>query len=154
MQATLQLMQRAPIVQLRYSVREIPEAWVLAEDKVPESTTHDEAAERLKLVLKAWARGIGRPVRVARNLAIRFVEADPRIGIDSDVCLLDPAPRDGEDPVHSSVLGAWLIASQRHLVIADDREGTQPWLSEAERERAQRLMVEAELADLRKRHQD
>jgi hypothetical protein len=40
-------------VQVRYTVQTVPEEWVLTEDTVPESTAHDDEAERIKLNL--WA---------------------------------------------------------------------------------------------------
>lgn len=79
-------------VQLRYSVGVVPDSWVLTEDKVPESTVHNDVAKRLELLLDAWAARTPRSVRIARNLAVRFIEKAPRIGIDPDVCVLEPAP--------------------------------------------------------------
>jgi Uma2 family endonuclease len=79
-------------VSLCYPVRTSPEAWVLPEGTVPESVPHDAAAERIKSVLVAWAARSPRPVWVARNLAIRWLEAQPSIGIDPDVCVLEPPP--------------------------------------------------------------
>lgn len=81
-------------VGVRYPVRPRLEAWVLPEGTVPESIPHDAAAERLKLLLAAWAAEGPRPRTVARNLAIRWLESTPRVGIDPDVCVLDPAPPD------------------------------------------------------------
>jgi hypothetical protein len=83
-------------VQLRYSLGAVPESWVLTEDKVPESTLHDQVAQRIKLLLEAWAARTSRSVRIARNLAVRWLEPNPRIGIDPDVCVLEPAP-EGRD---------------------------------------------------------
>jgi hypothetical protein len=212
-------------------VQSVPEAWVLTEDTVPESVAHDNEAQHLKLVLEAWARTSGRNLRVARNLAVRWLQSDPRIGIDPDVCVLEPAPPDfdalgslrswkpehppprlcfeivsknhphkdytaiqdryaaigaeelivfdpllvgplalggpvplqhwkrdgalfervafGDGPVYSSVLCAWILAKGPQLVIADDRAGSQPWLTGEERERARRMELEAQLAALR-----
>jgi hypothetical protein len=79
-------------VALRYAVRPHPEAWVLPEGTVPESVPHDDAAERLKHVLLAWSDELERPVRIARNLAVRWLEHFPGVGIDPDVCVLDPPP--------------------------------------------------------------
>jgi hypothetical protein len=187
---------------------------------VPEAPFHDDAAHRLKLVLEAWAAKQSRPMRVLRNLAIRWLEDRPKIGIDPDVCILAPPPphlddisslclwksghvpppicfeivsrehphkdytdvqdryaalgthelvvfdpmlagppafggpvhlqlwrRDshgdfervhfGDTPVHSEVLGAWLLCETRHLDIATDKHGTQRWLTEAESARAE-----------------
>jgi hypothetical protein len=77
-------------------VRTVPEEWVLTEGTVPESIKHDDEAGRIKLILEAWARRSSQPTRIARNLAIRWLEADPRIGIDPDVCVLAPPPPDVE----------------------------------------------------------
>jgi hypothetical protein len=231
--------QHAPAtVQLSYPVQKIPESWVLTEDKVPESFAHDEVVADLRDLLRDWVGRSPRQLRVARNLGVRFVEADPRIGIDPDLCVLEPPPPDalklgslrtwlaghvpprlcfeivspnhphkdylhiqdryavmgteelvvfdpllcgprslggpvllqrwqragslfershfGNDPVYSEVLGAWLLPSGMRLGIADDREGTRPWATVAERGRAekereheQRLALEREVAELR-----
>jgi hypothetical protein len=45
-------------------------------------------------LLKGWASRLSRPCQIARNLAIRWLETSPRIGIDPDVCVLDPPPPD------------------------------------------------------------
>ena len=84
-------------VAVRYPVRPRLEEWVLPEGTVPESVLHDAVAERLKLLLSAWAQHVERPVWVARNLAIRWLEKTPSIGIDPDVCVLDPPPDGIED---------------------------------------------------------
>ena len=81
-------------VSLRYPVRAKLEAWVLPEGPVPESIPHSSAAQRLELVLSHWAEHCGRNVRVARNLAIRWLRDAPRTGIDPDICLLEPPPEE------------------------------------------------------------
>ncbi len=81
-------------VAVRYPVRERLDAWVLPEGTVPESIPHDAAAQRLKLLLEAWAARASVPRTIARNLAIRWQETAPRIGIDPDVCVLEPPPPD------------------------------------------------------------
>lgn len=86
----------ASFVALRYAVRPDQDSWVLPEGKVPESVPHDHAARRMADVLRSWADSLERPVRVARNLAIRWLEKAPQIGIDPDVCVLDPAPAEFE----------------------------------------------------------
>jgi hypothetical protein len=87
----------APGVSVRYAVRAIPEAWVLPEGNVAESIPHDDAARHLQLVLLAWAERSPRNVRVARNLAIRWLREAPQIGIDPDVCVLEPPPPEADD---------------------------------------------------------
>jgi hypothetical protein len=84
-------------VAVRYPVRSRLEAWVLPEGTVPESIPHDAAAQGLKLLLQAWAARGPRPRTVARNLAIRWSETAPKIGIDPDVCVLDPPPPNVEE---------------------------------------------------------
>jgi Uma2 family endonuclease len=53
---------------------------------------HDEAARYLVEVLRAWAARIEDDVQIARNLAIRWIERAPNVGIDPDVCVLHPPP--------------------------------------------------------------
>jgi Uma2 family endonuclease len=80
---------------IRYAVPLQPEAWVIPEGPVPESAAHDHAVLRIFLLLSAWAEARG-DARVARNLALRWLENHPRTGIDPDVCVLSPAPHDFE----------------------------------------------------------
>lgn len=69
-----------------------PAAWVLPEEPVPESTLHAEVALVVYLLLAAWAERTRRPARAARNLALRWLEGQPGIGLDPDVALYEPAP--------------------------------------------------------------
>ncbi len=94
MQAILaNVMQPKAAVSIRYAVPVRPEAWVIPEGPVPESTAHDAAVLRIFLLLSAWAKAKG-GISVARNLALRWLEQLPRTGIDPDVCVLAPAPPD------------------------------------------------------------
>jgi hypothetical protein len=79
---------------LRYPVRPRPEAWVIPEGTVPESTAHDAAVLHIYLLLQAWATRQPGRVRIARNLAVRWLREHPRSGIDPDLCVLDPAPEE------------------------------------------------------------
>jgi hypothetical protein len=79
-------------VVLRYPVMPRPEDWVIPEGSVSESVPHNEAARTLELVLVGWAKRCVQPVAIARNLAIRFYQARPQLGIDPDVCVLIPPP--------------------------------------------------------------
>jgi hypothetical protein len=97
MHGNLQRVMRAAGVSIRYPVLPRPEAWVLPEGPVPESIPHDDAAEHLKLLLLAWVARSGRELRIARNLAIRWLEEFPQTGIDPDVCVLEPPPPDVEN---------------------------------------------------------
>jgi hypothetical protein len=58
---------------------------------------HDAVAHRLKNLLERWVAGLSRPCAVPRNLAIRWLEDFPRIGIDPDVCVLDPPPPEASE---------------------------------------------------------
>ena len=87
-------------VALRYPLERIPDEWELPEVPVPESVPHDRLVEYLKALLVAWAERSGHSVLVARNLAVRWVEERPRVGIDPDVCIVDP------DPPNSSQLAS------------------------------------------------
>jgi hypothetical protein len=79
-------------VSIRYPVRPSLDAWVLPEEPVPEAPIHDELLESLKLLLRFWAANSGANIRIARNLAIRWLEEHPRTGIDPDICVLAPPP--------------------------------------------------------------
>lgn len=98
MQAILStMMVSQPIVSLRYRVGRDPDAWVLPEGTVPESTTHDAAVERACSLLKAWAKRSQNGARIARNLAVRWMKDHPTTGIDPDVAVLLPGPTDFDD---------------------------------------------------------
>ena len=92
-------MQTLAVVSLRYPVRPDLEAWVLPEGKVPESTTHYMTVYRIYGLLLDWVercRG-ERSLRIAADLAVRWLEEHPRTGADPDVCVLEPAPADFDD---------------------------------------------------------
>ncbi len=59
---------------------------------MPESTPHRDTVDLLKLLLLAFVARTGRNAGVAANLACRWDEDDPRIGVDPDVALLEPPP--------------------------------------------------------------
>lgn len=85
-------MRGAVSIARQYPVRAWLEAWELPEGPVPESVPHDHAADHLRRVLEAFAARSSRSLFVARNLAVRWLEERPGVGIDPDVCLLEPAP--------------------------------------------------------------
>ncbi|HXK18791.1 MAG TPA: Uma2 family endonuclease, partial [Polyangiaceae bacterium] len=92
-------MQPQAVVSLRYPVRPDLEAWVLPEGKVPEATAHYTAVYRIYGLLLAWSERIRpeRSVRIASDLAIRWLEQHPRTGADPDISVLEPAPPDFDD---------------------------------------------------------
>lgn len=68
--------------------------WTLSEDTLPESALHDEAVELLRMLLLHWASRRTN-VQIARNLGVRWNRLAPQMGLDPDVCILDPAPPEG-----------------------------------------------------------
>jgi hypothetical protein len=79
-------------VSIRYPVTPNPEAWVIPEEPVPQSTAHRVAVRRVFDLLSAWAATRPGRVRIGDDLAIWWLEQHPRTGINPDVCVLDPAP--------------------------------------------------------------
>ena len=79
------------LVGLHYSVPRLRSGWELSDETMPESVVHDQAVDLLKAILAAWAARAGNAF-VARNLAVRWEEAHPRIGVDPDVAVFSPPP--------------------------------------------------------------
>jgi Uma2 family endonuclease len=73
------------------------ERWVL-EDGVtmPETSEHRLTCELLEMILRAWIARTGRDAAVYANLALRWDEEHPAVGVDPDVCLVDPTPPDAK----------------------------------------------------------
>src|SRR5277367_784831 len=84
-------------IEIVYDVPNADERWVLEEETMPESALHDEIILLLVELLKAWAQRVPRDLRVGRNLALRWNQALPRVGVDPDVYLVEPAPPEGDD---------------------------------------------------------
>jgi len=82
------------VVALRYPLERVPDEWEIPEVPVPESVPHDVLVEYLKALLVAWAAHADSSILVARNLAVRWVEQRPAVGIDPDVAVIEPAPPD------------------------------------------------------------
>jgi Uma2 family endonuclease len=93
----LYIPQQARRPRLVYEVPAVREDWDLGEEKVPESTPHDRNAETVRRMLDAWVERTGRSAVVCRNLAVRWDEDRPSIGVDPDVCVLSPPPPDADD---------------------------------------------------------
>jgi Uma2 family endonuclease len=83
-------------VAVRYDVPVVADDWILPVVPVPESVPHRSIVELVAALLSAWAARTGCNAFVARNLAFRWDEARPGIGVDPDVCLLEPSPPDAE----------------------------------------------------------
>lgn len=82
---------------LRLPAEAVREEWILSEEKVPESRPHDRAAEAVFAQLDAMVKRTRKDAVVCRNLAVRWDEDHPTLGVDPDVCLLDPAPPEREE---------------------------------------------------------
>lgn len=78
-------------LEIVYRVPRTRRGWELCEETMPESCVHDEAVELLKAVLAWWASRRGN-THVARNLAVRWDEDEPRVGVDPDVSAFSPPP--------------------------------------------------------------
>lgn len=95
------MVSEARIIELHYRIEpgtaRALEAWVLPEEPVPESQPHDRMLDYLKALLLAWVARSSRDAMVARNLAVRWLERHPRVGIDPDLCLVEPAPPRAEE---------------------------------------------------------
>ena len=75
------------------------ERWVLEDDvTMPESSEHEAAITVLKEVLRAWVERTQRDAVVYANLAVRWDEEHPTVGVDPDVCLVEPAPPEPKLP--------------------------------------------------------
>jgi hypothetical protein len=95
MHATLSAVTPAARIELRYPLRTREAEWAIPDDwPVPQSIPHSLAVNHLASVLRQWASLQDRPLFVAESVAVRWLEASPGVGIDPDVCLLDPPPPD------------------------------------------------------------
>ena len=83
---------RVAAVSVRYPVATRSVEWELPEGTVPESAVHDAACKHLVLLLDAWAAMSGADAMIVRNLAVRWLEEQPKVGVDPDVCVLRPPP--------------------------------------------------------------
>ncbi|MEZ4225344.1 MAG: Uma2 family endonuclease [Polyangiaceae bacterium] len=107
---------------VRYAVRRDADAWELPEVPVPESYEHDQLSERLVALLKAWRERTQLDALVTRNLAVRWVPQNAKVGVDPDVALVVPAPPLDEGlsslclwlPGHAAPRLAIEVVSKRH----------------------------------------
>jgi hypothetical protein len=93
------VMSEPRVVELSYRPNPVPDAWVLPDEQPvpPESRPHDLTIDRLRGLLCAWITRTGRDAIVARNLAVRWLEERPTIGVDPDVALIEPSPPDPDN---------------------------------------------------------
>ncbi|MEZ4295875.1 MAG: Uma2 family endonuclease [Polyangiaceae bacterium] len=101
----LQASRKARRPRVVYEVPQRRDDWVLSEEeRVPESRPHDLVTYALFALLEAWIRRTGMDAIVCRNLAIRWEEDRPAIGVDPDLCVISPAPPDEQ---HLISLRTW-----------------------------------------------
>ncbi len=84
-------------VTLRYDVDTARDEWTLPEEPVPESQPHDRVLDLIKAILLCWVARTGRSAQVARNLAVRWDETRPNVGVDPDLCVISPRTPEGDD---------------------------------------------------------
>ncbi|MEZ4296846.1 MAG: Uma2 family endonuclease [Polyangiaceae bacterium] len=68
--------------------------WALSEENMPESSPHRDTVDLLKLLLLAFVQRSGRDAAVFANLAFRWDQEHPAVGLDPDIALVEPAPPD------------------------------------------------------------
>ncbi len=85
-------------MRLDFSVEPYPSSWFVEDDeKVPESRSHHLRGNRLEQLFLGWKRRSGRDMQVGRSLALRWDEANPRVGVDPDVYVVEPPPPEGDE---------------------------------------------------------
>jgi Uma2 family endonuclease len=73
------------------------ERWELEDDvTMPETDPHLLTTKLLMDVFVAWIRRTGRDAKAGSNLALRWDRAHPKVGVDPDVYLVEPAPPDAQ----------------------------------------------------------
>ncbi len=82
------------MIELTCRLRPNADAWVLPEVPVPKSHAHNLLVTYLVALLSAWVQREKRDALVVRNLALRWMEEHPRVGLDPDVALVEPVPPD------------------------------------------------------------
>lgn len=89
---TVSVKPRPGSARLVVDVATIEDKWILPEENMPESTSHRDTVDLLKLLLLAFVERSRRNAHVAANLACRWDPERPAIGVDPDVAILEPAP--------------------------------------------------------------
>ncbi len=134
MQATLLSVTQAVRIELRYAARRAADEWAIPENwPVPQSIPHSIAVRHLASVLNQWASSAGRPLFVAESLAVRWLEERPQIGIDPDLCLLDPPPEDVLDLTSLRLWKAGHHAPQLCVEIVSDHHPYKDYVDLPER---------------------
>jgi Uma2 family endonuclease len=75
-----------------------PAEWLIEDDeKVPQSRSHHLRGGRLEQLLLGWKARTGRDAQVGRELALRWDERVPKVGVDPDVYVVEPPPPEGDE---------------------------------------------------------
>src|SRR5690606_7269863 len=81
-------MAESNALSLSYAVARWNPAWAVPDVPVPESPLHDGTLEYLRSLLSVWATRVGGDHRVFRNIGLRWLPAQPKVGFDPDLALV------------------------------------------------------------------
>jgi len=81
---------------------------------MPESPEHQLTCELLTLILRGWIARTDRDASAHANLAVRWDREHPKVGVDPDVCLIEPAL-----PAKAKSLCTWLQGHHPPRVAAE-----------------------------------
>lgn len=83
-------------ISLHTSVLPDLDGWILRDtDNMPEAPWHRDTSTYLESVLRAWIARRGIDAQAGCNIALRWVQERPMVGVDPDVYLVQPAPPNG-----------------------------------------------------------
>jgi Uma2 family endonuclease len=83
-------------VTLRLAFDEPPASWTLSDERMPESYDHLLTVDLLWNILRGWVARTGRDAWVGRAQAVRWDERHKQVGVDPDVCVVEPRPPEGD----------------------------------------------------------
>ena len=103
-----------------------PADWFIEDDaKVPQSINHQACEHRMQNLLLAWKARTGRDVVVGCELAFRWDEEEPRVGIDPDVYIAETPPFDKRGDVRS--ICTWKERNVPPLLAIEIVSDRRPW---------------------------
>ncbi len=123
----------AHAVRIVYEVPRTHPDWTLTEETVPESQPHDIVLDVLKALLLAWRDRMGISAQVARNLAVRWDEERPNIGVDPDLCVLCPRPPEGDELMSLCTWKAGHAAPALAIEVVSGNNAKKDYVSAPER---------------------
>ncbi len=124
--ATLGVMSTsAGFVSLHTSVPRSRVEWELEDGvKVPQTSPHSRAVHLLIDVLETWAERTGLSANVEDDIAVRWDQANPRVGVDPDVSMF--SPRNSDLPKLRSVR-TWLPGHTPPMLAVEIVSENHPW---------------------------